>query len=272
MSQYILGIDSLVVSSQAALNNAISKSYLGQAPAFWGRYFYAPGQINSSGRKDSHYSAAENGFLRNNGIRLLPLARQTGRVGTDSATGSADARLNVNAIFEAIPAAYLAGSDPNPLVFLDVEPKHPLDADYYAGWSSTIATYSSQISHGAVRFKPAIYANQHDDPTWSALARALTGGSLCFGIYIARYKYPDDPTPDHGWRPDLVTPAGGVTPPIIAWQYWECADNDPAEKNFDTNIASPFHSDVLMDGLIMPPPAVSNDIVVAAKDAAVEPV
>jgi hypothetical protein len=120
MSQYILGIDSLAVSSQAALNNAISKNYLGQAPAFWGRYFYAPGQINSSGHKDSHYSAAENGFLRSNGIRLLPLARQTGRVGTDSATGSADARLNVNAIFEAIPAAYLAGSDPNPLVFLDV--------------------------------------------------------------------------------------------------------------------------------------------------------
>src|ERR1700753_2637992 len=141
----ILGIDRLDVSSQAALTNATSQAYLGQAPAFWGRYFYAPGQINSSGQKDSHYSAAENGFLHGKGIRLLPLARQTGNVGRDSATGIADAKKNVAAIFEAIPAAYLAGSDPNPLVFLGVEPKNPLNPDYYAGWSSTLARYSSQL-------------------------------------------------------------------------------------------------------------------------------
>jgi hypothetical protein len=267
----ILGIDSLVVSSEAALTNAISKSYLGQAPTFWGRYFYAPGQLDAQGQKASHYSAAENGFLRSNGIRLLPFARQTARVGRDSATGSADARNNVDAIFEAIPAAYLAGSDPNPLVFLDVEPENPLDADYYAGWSSMLASYSSQVSHGGVKCRPAIYANTRDDATWSALARALTGGSLCFGIYVARYYYAYDPTPDHGWLASILTPNGGVTPPILAWQYWECADADPPEKNFDTNIASPFHSDVLMDGLIMPPPAGSGDVEVAAEDAAAQP-
>jgi hypothetical protein len=81
MPSPILGIDSLVVSSQDALTSATSADYLGQAPAFWGRYFYAPGQINSGGHKDSHYSAAENGFLRSRGIRLLPIARQTTHVG-----------------------------------------------------------------------------------------------------------------------------------------------------------------------------------------------
>ena len=34
----ILGIDSLVVSGRGALTNATSADYLGQAPAFWGRY------------------------------------------------------------------------------------------------------------------------------------------------------------------------------------------------------------------------------------------
>jgi hypothetical protein len=265
----ILGIDSLDVSSGAALANATSGTYLGQMPAFWGRYFYAPGQIDSTGHKDTHYSAAENGFLNGKGIRLLPLARQTGNVTTDSATGSRDAKQNVEAIFEAIPAAYLAGSDPNPLVFLDVEPANPLDADYYAGWSSMLASYSSQLSQGSVKFKPAIYANTLDAPTWSALARALTGGSLCFGIYVARYHYPDDPTPSHGWDVSVLTPPGGVTPPILAWQYWESADDAKPEFNFDTNIASPLHSDVLLDGLIMPPPAGggSEDVLVAAAGA-----
>src|SRR5215467_4403799 len=256
MPTQILGIDSLVVSGRGALTNAASPNYLGQAPAFWGRYFYAPGQINSSGQRDSHYSAAENGFLRSNGIRLLPLARQTVHVGTDSATGSIDARHNVDAIFECFPPAYLAGSDPNVLVFLDVEPTHPLDPDYYAGWSSTITTYSGQVSGGSVRFKPAIYANTKDDRTWRNLASALAGGSSCFGVYVARYYYNhgNDPKPDHGWQPSVLTPTGGVTPPILAWQYWASADDAPADENFDTNIASPYHSDALLDGLIMPPP------------------
>jgi hypothetical protein len=264
----ILGIDSLLVSSPAALANASSASYLGQAPAFWGRYFYAPGQINSQGHRDTHFSAAENGFLRSKSIRLLPLARQTGHVGTDSATGSIDARHNVDAIFEAVPAAYLAGSDPNVLVFLDVEPQVPLDPDYYAGWSSTISSYSSQVSGGSVKFKPAIYANTRDDRTWNALARALAGGSSCFGIYVARYFYADDPRPDHGWDTPILTPTVAVTPPILAWQYWASADDATADENFDVNIASPFHSDALLDGLIMPPPGdvPLDEVEVAALD------
>jgi hypothetical protein len=249
----VLGIDSLAVSSHAALKKASSAAYLGQAPAFWGRYFYAPGQINSSGHKDTHYSAAENGFLRSEGIRLLPIARQTGHVGTDAETGSIDARRNVHAILECFPAAYLAGADPNVLIFLDVEPAVSLDPGYYAGWSSTITTYSDQVSGSSVKFKPAIYANARDDRTWNALARALAGGSLCFGVYVARYYY-GSPKPDRGWQPSILTPAGGVRPPILAWQYWASADEAPRDENFDTNIASPYHSDVLLDGLIMPPP------------------
>ena len=54
---------------------------LGIAPVFWGRYLYAPGQMNSSGHRDpGHYSTAENVLLRMNHIRVLPIARQTGNI------------------------------------------------------------------------------------------------------------------------------------------------------------------------------------------------
>jgi hypothetical protein len=139
------------------------------------------------------------------------------------------------------------------LVFLDVEPEDPLDPGYYAGWSSTVTTYSGQVSGGSVKFKPAIYASTGDDQTWQGLARALSGGSSCFGVYVARYYY-GSPKPDRGWQPSVLTPTGGVTPPILAWQYWASADGAPTAENFDTDIASPYHSDTLLDGLIMPPP------------------
>jgi hypothetical protein len=48
---------------------------------------------------------------------------------------------------------------------LNVETDVPRDPDYYAGWSSTITTYSGQVSEGGVKFKPAICANTRDDPT-----------------------------------------------------------------------------------------------------------
>ena len=60
--------------------NAQTPAFLGAMPAFWGRYFYAPGQIDSSGEPDSHYSVGENAFLRAGNIRLMPIARQTGNV------------------------------------------------------------------------------------------------------------------------------------------------------------------------------------------------
>jgi len=251
-SEQIVGIDSLVVSSAAALANAQSNAYLGQKPAFWGRYLYAPGQMDSSGQRDSHYSAAENAFLRSNNIRLMPIARQTTHVDRDNATGIADAKRNVDAIFECVPADYLAGADPRAFVFLDVEGPPSLSAAYYEGWASTIASYSAQLSGGRAQLLPAIYAGTKDATTWIALRNAMGNGAACFGILIYRVYY-GSPVP-RPWDDNLVTPAGGVIPPILAWQYWQCPDDAHPDLNFDTSLACPAHSDALMDGLIMPPP------------------
>jgi hypothetical protein len=246
-----LGIDSLVKCSAAALANAGTKSFLGRKPAFWGRYFYAPGQMNSGGKKDSHYSASENAFLRSNNIRLLPVARQTGNVSRDAATAVRDAKRNVDALFETIPAAYLAGADPTALVFLDVEPGNSLASAYYVAWAQTISDHSMAKSSDQVHLRPGIYANPTDAKTWKALRTALSQGSACYGVWMARYYYGSPVPPD--WNDKLVTPSGGLAPPILAWQYWASADNAKPEFNFDTSSTNPAHFDALLDGLIMPP-------------------
>jgi hypothetical protein len=252
VGDFQVGIDSLVTCSAAALANAKSPPFLGRAPVLWGRYIYAPGQINSTGKHDSHYSAAENSFLRSNNIRLLPIARQTGNVGGDADTAIRDAKLNVEALFEAISPNYLAGADPNALVFLDVEESNALSAEYYLAWAQTIADHSSEKSSGHVRLRPAIYAGPTHAETWNALAKAVNQGSVCYGAWMARYFLHGSPIPP-AWNDGFVTPTVKMDSPILAWQYWASPDHAPPELNFDTTLINAAHADALLDGLIMPP-------------------
>jgi hypothetical protein len=256
MIDQLVGIDSLAISSHSALLNASSSSYLGTKPQFWGRYFYAPGQINSSGKKDTHYSSAENALLHDNGIRLIPIARQTGRVTRGAVEGEEDAKRNCDAIFEAISIAYLAAADPDILIYLDVEQNTPLTTAYYAAWAATISSYSQQQSANRVRLRPAVYTGPKSDQTWNSLRMALLNGAACYGAWIARYYY-GSPVP-RDWSKDdetnLLTPNGGTGGvPILAWQYWASADDAPPALNFDTNIGKPVYADVLVAGAIMPP-------------------
>jgi hypothetical protein len=249
-SPIVLGVDSLVPSAPALLANARSQAYLGRPPQFWARYFYAPGQVNTSGRRDTHYSAAENAMLRANAIRVLPIARQTTHVATVS-TAADDARQNAAAIFEVFPAQYLSGADPDVLIFLDVEQDNPMTEDYYTAWSKTIIAEAARVSNGRVRFHPGVYGSQGDDQTWTELSRAMNNGAVCDGVWIARYYY-NSPSP-RTWNDHLTNPKVPLLCPILSWQYWESPDRAPEELNFDTNLASPTHFDILIDRLIMPP-------------------
>jgi len=247
----ILGVDSLVPSDAALLANSQSGAYLGRAPQFWGRYFYAPGQTNTAGHRDSHYSAAENAMLRSRGIRVLPIARQTSHVNHPN-RAQQDATRNVQAIFEIFSTQYLSGADPNVLVFLDVEQDNPMTADYYATWSETLITEATRQSQGRVKFHPAVYGSRGDDQTWSELKQAMDNGAVCDGIWIARYFQSQTPRP---WNDSLVNPKVSLDCPVLAWQYWASPDNAPEDLNFDANLASPAHFDILIDRLIMPPAA-----------------
>lgn len=247
----VFGVDSLVPSDAALLANSQSGAYLGRAPQFWGRYFYAPGQLNTSGYRDSHYSAAENAMLRSRGIRVLPIARQTSHVNQPN-QAQRDASLNVQAIFEIFSAQYLSGADPNVLVFLDVEQESPMTAAYYSAWSDSLIREAAQLSQGRVKFHPAVYGSRGDNQTWSELKQAMITGAVCDGIWIARYFASQKPRP---WNDSLVDPSVPLDCPILAWQYWASADGAPEDLNFDTNLASPAHFDILIDRLIMPPAA-----------------
>lgn len=247
----VLGVDSLVPSGAALLGHAQSADFLGQAPQFWGRYFYAPGQKNAAGMRDTHYSAAENAMLRANNIRVLPIARQTAHVGGTAIQGQADAKANVDAIYEVFSPAYLAGADPDVLVFLDVEADISLSADYYKGWSEALEQRAADLSGNRVRFRPAVYGSAKANATWEALNTAIASGCVCHGLWIARYFF-GSPKP-RPWDDHLVTPLTPPPCPVLAWQYFESPNHAPEAFNFDTNLASPAHADALLAGLVMPP-------------------
>ncbi len=241
----IPGIDTTSVAGQTILRAATS--LLGTGPAFWGRYFHAKGRIDAAGKFDTvNYSKSENAFLHAHGIRLLPIARQTAKVGGDEAAGRADARTNVEALFEALSPSYLYGADPDVLVFLDVETANPMTEGYWVGWSSELVQHGATLSSNKVSLHPALYVSQANNITFHALTKALANGSVCAGLWIARYFH-DVCAPPQDWDATLVTPGVHVNVPVLAWQYTEkCGSFDPSQAN-------PAYQDELLKRLPLPP-------------------
>jgi hypothetical protein len=230
---------------------ATFRGVFGTAPAFWGRYFYAPGQINSSGHHDNgHYSAGENALLRANSIRVLPIARQTGNIAGDAAAGSRDAAHNVAALLEVFPVDYLLGADPEVLLFLDSEGSPSLTAAYYTAWASGVSNAAQAASGGSVKILPAVYGSAGDRPTWTSLAAAIASGASCAGLWIASWGPLTHPNPAAplDWSDTAAQPSGTkLNTPVLAWQFSD------AGAGFDANQSNPAHGDILLSRLVMPP-------------------
>ncbi len=73
----------------------------------------------------------ENRILRENGIRVLPIARQTKRFDGDQALGSVDAHANAHDILVTFGSDYLQTLGGKFFVFLDVEGAPSLSQAYY---------------------------------------------------------------------------------------------------------------------------------------------
>lgn len=97
-----------------------------------------------------------------------------------------------------------------------------------------------------VTLHAALYMSQGDTASAYALTRAITGGAICAGVWIARYHTSTCVAPAD-WDDALVTPRGGLPCPILAWQYSDSCDG------FDTNQANPAHQDMLLSRLALPP-------------------
>ncbi|MGB9179474.1 MAG: hypothetical protein WCB68_09555 [Pyrinomonadaceae bacterium] len=221
----------------------------GETPLFWGRYF-------KSLQRASDYEyrrRVESPILHARGIRVLPTAQQTNHVNRDDRDlARADARGNIEDLIKSFDADYMASQGDEFLMFLDVEPTHPLNKNYYASWAETVLSHSSTLSGGRFKVIPAVYLNRTDRRTWRAIAAAAAEeGIVCGGLWVASYGGRPGCTPLPEWDYDAVRPDDIDMPcEVLIWQYTEhCHGPD----GFDCNETNPnIDLDNLLRRLVLP--------------------
>jgi hypothetical protein len=225
-----LGVDSLNPVTASAIT--VAKTLLGgRAPAHWGRYITFQGDTNPG----EYQSATEKVLFANNGIRLIPYARQTNNVGSNNARGTADGTRNAEAFVGSLGADLLKAQGGKFYIFLDVEPDVPMSQDYYAGWSTALVSRGMALTNNAVDLQPCVYLNPSDPTTITALNNAVAAGARCEGVTVARYfgaHATGFPGP-FDWNNDFIKPKVPLTPTVIAWQYIGNFENllDAAQSN-----------------------------------------
>ena len=97
---------SMPVTNQVSGSGLIdlAKTLYGETPVFRGRYFTSV----AAGGLVEYRHLRENQPLRDNQIRVLPIARQTRNVGGTVAAGSTDAERNAEDLIVTFGADYLA--------------------------------------------------------------------------------------------------------------------------------------------------------------------
>lgn len=251
MAQGAPGADSAtLVTDQIDGRNLIqlASDLFGRTPAIWGRYFTS---VATTGVVEYRH-LRENQPLRDAGIRVVPIARQTKNVNGSIADGSADAAANAEDLIETFGADYLASLGGQCVMFLDVEGAPSLTASYYRGWAATLAAHSQEFSNGKVTILPCVYATQGDDATWQAVAAAIGPAVGFYGAWVARWRVRGC----NGlleWDDTLVRPASLPSQlKILMWQY---SDECHGGGGFDCNQTNPsldLQQD-LLNKCILPP-------------------
>jgi hypothetical protein len=224
----------------------LATSHFGETPLFWGRYFKNLNQQSSA----EYRHRKEGAILRSNNIRVLPTAQQTTRVGRGKDSGTIDAQGNVEDLLASFGKDYLATLGREFLLFLDVEPTHPLSVAYYQGWSQGVLDHSAQLSNGRYVVRPALYLNRGDDPTWNAVITACRNGSECNGFWVANYGQRPGCSPLIDWVKNQVQPNRTLPCDVLIWQYSEeCRGG----SGFDCNETNPsIDTEGLLARLILP--------------------
>jgi hypothetical protein len=239
---------SVIVTSQVTGKTLIDLAitFYGENPVFWGRYFTS----TSAGGTVEYRHLKENKALRDNNIRVLPIARQTKNVNGTQADGSRDAETNADDLITTFGPDYLASLSSEFYMFLDVEGNPSLSQAYYTGWSQTLIAHSASAMGGKAKILPCVYATQSDNATWSATKTAVAAGAQCSGAWIARWPVSGcQPLPD--WKDDLVRPSVGIPFPVLIWQY---ADDCHGGGGFDCSETNPaIDLQNFLNHLILPP-------------------
>jgi hypothetical protein len=216
-------------------------------PIFWGRYF-----SGTSFRGDGEYfRKLENNPLHLEGVRILPIARDTERVMLGQVEGKIDGTNQAQDVILSFDEDYLSSQGGEYYLFLDVELSQgrdtSLSSEYFLGWSNAVLSFSSKV-----KFLPCVYLSAKDSKTSRALNLAIRNGAECHGLWIANYgnRFRKPSSPQLAFDPDDASPATNVpNVPVLLWQYAGEIAGD-----FDLNVSNPLIKDNdLINNLILPP-------------------
>ncbi len=218
--------ESLVLQATAALAGM---------PLFCGRYFSATSPSNTI------CSPSDVALLGRHQIPILPIARQTRRVGSENSDdGYSDAMKNVaeflrvyratsrgTQIVKRVAADQSAGKMRPIMFFLDCEGEPSISRLYYMGWVNGLLAAGKQYG---ILFSPAVYLPANDQKSADAIDQVMdTIPSACEGLWVAKYPFGAQHR-SFGCRPyaNLGQPEPYITissrAPVLLHQYTECDD------------------------------------------------
>lgn len=203
-------IDSLGTVTQTKID--MLRKITGAFPTVWGRYL--------DGVTDTEVL-----LLKSSGIKLLPISRRSNQVTGNEAQGRAAAEQ------DSVRLQRLC-EQPNVLrhVFLDVEYRPVLCADFWRGWANATAEAG---------FKPCVYLPNFKNwpSSWRTLQGAMLAGAPCVGTWVAWYTQKDDGSAE--FHPDLWDAGKAECPlklaPALLWQD----TGNAYAKQFDFSIFNP---------------------------------
>ena len=237
----IVGADTLKNATSALILEA--SNYLAATPQFWGRYF----QGDSS--EGEYLHDIENAPLQKAGVRVLPISRQTDRVGLSRQTGAEMGQLHAEDLLETFGENYLAAQGDGFYFFLDVELQHPLSQEFYSGWSEAVFKASSKV-----RLMPCVYLNHADYTTLSNLSTAVKAGAECHGLWVANYGHNDHARPQP-WNSEAMALARPAPCKVLLHQYRGDMKGGYNDASYDFSQINPFleHPESVLKRLILPP-------------------
>jgi hypothetical protein len=225
----------------------LAQQLFGETPVLWGRYFTSTAATGNV----EYRHLKENQPLRDRGIRVLPIARQTLHVSGSQADGSGDAEANADDLIATFGTDYLASQGEQFLLFLDVEGAPALSASYYFGWATTLMAHSHTSTGGKITILPCVYGVQSDNTTWNNLKEACARGAECHGAWIARWRVRGCSAP-LPFDLSIVSPHVELPCKILLWQY---SDDCHGGGGFDCDQTNPdIHLEQdLLSKCILPP-------------------
>ncbi len=233
----IPGVDTMGNVTLANIQQATK--LIGSKPRFWGRYFL--------GRDAEYRGALENKILHDNGIRVVPVGRETNVINGNYAKGQEIGGIHAGDVLATFGEDYLVSQGGAFYIFLDTEPapQPALSTEYYLGWSKAIVQASSKV-----RFLPAVYINHGDNRTAQALKTAMAQGAECNGLWVANYAR--NTTSVSLWKDVQAQPAIDIGCPVLIHQYI----GDVQDGIYDFNEINPYldvPQSLVLSRLVLPP-------------------